>query len=146
MAPIRRRHLHPANQVRHDERIFAQRAADATSGFLGSWRYIGLQTLVIIVWVLLNVTAWVRHWDPYTFTLLNLIFSIQAAYASPLILLAQNRQAEHDRDVAEHDFAVNQEALALLKQLVAGQHAIKQQQAETAGELPPRPPNRRGRR
>jgi uncharacterized membrane protein len=142
---IRRRHLHPANQARHDERTFAQRAADATSGLLGSWRYIGIQTLVIIVWVMLNLTVWVRHWDPYTFTLLNLIFSIQAAYASPLILLAQNRQAEHDRDVAEHDFAVNQEALELLEKIASGQLAIRTQQAELIDEVAGKPPPRRRR-
>jgi uncharacterized membrane protein len=134
-----------ARKVRHDDRTFAQRAADTTSGFLGSWRYIGIQTLVIVVWVVLNVTAWVRHGDPYTVTLLNLIFSVQAAYASPLILLAQNRQAEHDRDVAEHDFLVNQEALELLKKIASGQLAIRAQQGELIDEVAGKPPPRRRR-
>lgn len=84
---------------------------------MGSWTFIVIQTAVIVVWVVLNVVGGVRHWDPYTFTLLNLIFSVQAAYASPLILLAQNRQTEHDRITAEEDYRTNQETLAELREL-----------------------------
>ncbi len=105
---------HPANQLRHAHRDIGQRAADMVTGFMGSWRFIGLQSVFIIAWIVLNVTALVRHWDPYPWILLNLLFSVQAAYASPLILLAQNRQVEHDRDAAEHDYAANREALSLI--------------------------------
>ena len=55
------------------------------------------QTLVVAVWIVLNSLALVRHWDPYPFILLNLVFSTKAAYAAPLILLAETRQAERDR-------------------------------------------------
>lgn len=114
-------HKHPANQARHDQRGFGDRAADYTTNLMGSWRFIGMQTAFIAVWITLNVVGGIKHWDPYTFTCLNLLFSVQAAYASPLILLAQNRQTEHDRHEAETDYAVNQEALALLRRIDARQ-------------------------
>lgn len=84
---------------------------------MGSWKFLGIQTMVILLWVALNVVAWVWRWDPYPFILLNLVFSVQAAYASPLILLAANVQSEHDRLRAEEDYKVNSEALALLRGL-----------------------------
>lgn len=114
-------HLHPANIARHDERDFGQRAADKVSAALGSWKFIIGQTVLIICWIFLNVTMIVHHWDPYPFILLNLAFSTQAAYAAPLIQLSQNRQTEHDRQRAEHDYAVNQEALDILKELKNGE-------------------------
>lgn len=114
-------HLHPANIARHDERTFGERAADGTTQFMGSWRFIAAQTVFIAVWITLNVVGGVRHWDPYTFTLLNLLFSVQAAYASPLILLAQNRSAEHDRLKAEHDYQTNQRALELIEGIARGE-------------------------
>ena len=75
------------------------RAAEAAARFFGTPHYIIAQTLAVAVWIALNSVAVVRHWDPYPFILLNLAFSTQAAYAAPLILLAQTRQAE--RDVVE---------------------------------------------
>lgn len=71
--------------------------------FLGTGRYLAIQTLVVIVWVLLNIGAFAWQWDPYPFILLNLAFSTQAAYAAPLILLAQNRQENRDRVALEED-------------------------------------------
>jgi uncharacterized membrane protein len=67
-----------------------------------------------VIWIAANVVGILRAWDPYPFILLNLLFSTQAAYAAPLILLSQNRQAERDRVKAEHDYAVNQLALQFL--------------------------------
>jgi uncharacterized membrane protein len=112
-----RPHLHPANRARHDNRSTGQRAADTVSGFMGSWRFIGLQTVLIVLWIAANAIALAAHWDPYPFVLLNLLFSVQAAYASPLILLAQNRQTEHDRMRAEADYAVTAEIYAELQAL-----------------------------
>lgn len=77
------------------------RAAEAAARFFGTPQYIVGQTLVVIAWIAINSIAVVRHWDPYPFILLNLVFSTQAAYAAPLILLAQTRQAERDRLQAE---------------------------------------------
>lgn len=71
--------------------------------FLGTGRYLAIQTLLVIVWVLLNLGAFAWQWDPYPFILLNLAFSTQAAYAAPLILLAQNRQENRDRVALEED-------------------------------------------
>jgi uncharacterized membrane protein len=77
------------------------RWAEAAARFFGSPQYIGGQTIAVAVWVFLNAVGIVRHWDPYPFILLNLAFSLQAAYAAPLILLAQTRQAERDKLAAE---------------------------------------------
>ena len=72
------------------------RAAEGAARFFGTPQYIIAQTVAVVVWIVLNSLALVRHWDPYPFILLNLAFSTQAAYAAPLILLAQTRQAERD--------------------------------------------------
>jgi uncharacterized membrane protein len=79
------------------------RFSEALARFLGTGRYLFGQTLFVIAWIILNIVAGVRHWDPYPFILLNLAFSTQAAYAAPLILLAQNRQDERDRAIIERD-------------------------------------------
>jgi len=77
------------------------RIADRVSAFLGSWRFIVIQTIVVVIWVVSNVLLLV-HFDPYPFIFLNLAFSTQAAYAAPLILLASNRSAMRDRLTLEH--------------------------------------------
>ena len=110
----RRRLLHPANQYRHDHRSVGQRLADSVTGVFGSWRFIVVQTVIVIAWIGANIAAVALRWDPYPFILLNLLFSTQAAYAAPLILLSQNRQADTDRVKAEHDYRINQLALQYL--------------------------------
>jgi uncharacterized membrane protein len=77
------------------------RAAEAAARFFGTPQYIVAQTLAVVAWIALNSVAFVHEWDPYPFILLNLVFSTQAAYAAPLILLAQTRQAERDAMQAE---------------------------------------------
>ncbi len=81
------------------------RFAEGIARFLGTGRFLAVQTIIVIVWITLNVAAVRLRWDPYPFILLNLAFSTQAAYAAPLILLAQNRQADRDRVQAEEDRA-----------------------------------------
>jgi uncharacterized membrane protein len=81
------------------------RFAEGIARFLGTGRFLAVQTLLVVVWIVLNVAAVNLRWDPYPFILLNLAFSTQAAYAAPLILLAQNRQADRDRVQAEEDRA-----------------------------------------
>ncbi|GAA0711552.1 DUF1003 domain-containing protein [Dactylosporangium roseum] len=110
----RRHYLHPANRYRHDHRTAGQRLADSVTGVFGSWRFIVVQTVIVIAWIAANIVAVALRWDPYPFILLNLLFSTQAAYAAPLILLSQNRQADTDRVKAEHDYQVNQLALQYL--------------------------------
>ena len=88
------------------------RFAERLARLLGTGRYLVAQTIFVIVWVTLNVVGLVSHWDKYPFILLNLGFSLQAAYAAPLILLAQNRQADRDKSEIERDRAVNSRSLA----------------------------------
>lgn len=73
------------------------RFSERVAPFLGTPQYIVGQSIVVVVWIVVNSVAVVRHWDPYPFILLNLAFSSQAAYAAPLILLAQTRQADRDK-------------------------------------------------
>jgi uncharacterized membrane protein len=77
------------------------RAAEKAARFFGTPAYIVGQSIAVVIWIALNSVALMRHWDPYPFILLNLAFSTQAAYAAPLILLAQTRQAERDRMQSE---------------------------------------------
>ena len=113
--PADRHHYrHPANRYRHDHRTTGQRLADSVTGVFGSWRFIVVQTVIVALWISANIVAVALRWDPYPFILLNLLFSTQAAYAAPLILLSQNRQADTDRVKAEHDYQVNQLALQYL--------------------------------
>jgi uncharacterized membrane protein len=79
--------------------------AEGIARFLGTGRFLAVQTILVIAWITINVVAVRLRWDPYPFILLNLAFSTQAAYAAPLILLAQNRQADRDRVQAEEDRA-----------------------------------------
>jgi uncharacterized membrane protein len=88
--------------ARYDADAFG-RFAEALARFLGTGRFIVGQTVIVIVWIIFNTIGIIRHWDPYPFILLNLAFSTQAAYAAPLILLAQNRQDERDRSTTERD-------------------------------------------
>lgn len=87
-----------------------QRVADATAQTMGSWPFIIGQTVFVGLWIVLNITALVRRWDPYPFILLNLMFSVQAAYAAPIIMMSQNRQAERDRVQAQEDLDTNVKA------------------------------------
>jgi len=88
--------------ARYDADAFG-RFSEAIARFLGTGRFLFGQTVLVIGWIILNVIAGIHHWDPYPFILLNLAFSTQAAYAAPLILLAQNRQDDRDRANIERD-------------------------------------------
>jgi uncharacterized membrane protein len=95
----------------YDADAFA-RWAESVARFLGTGRYLAGQTIFVIFWLILNIAGFVGKWDPYPFILLNLAFSTQAAYAAPLILLAQNRQTDRDKEVVERDRETNARALA----------------------------------
>lgn len=88
------------------------RLSETVARFLGTGRYLGVQSVVVVLWIIFNLVAFHYRFDPYPFILLNLVFSTQAAYAAPLILLAQNRQADRDRAEYERDREVNARALA----------------------------------
>jgi uncharacterized membrane protein len=95
---------HPVNRKLVDEAPLGARIADHVTGFMGSWRFIIVQTLIVTLWLLGNIAllSAPSRFDPYPFILLNLAFSTQAAYAAPLILLAGNRAALRDRMTLEH--------------------------------------------
>jgi uncharacterized membrane protein len=86
--------------------------AERLARFFGTPRYIVGQTILVVIWIAVNVAAVTLRFDPYPFILLNLAFSTQAAYAAPLILLAQNRQADRDREESERDRAMNARTIA----------------------------------
>jgi uncharacterized membrane protein len=88
--------------ARYDADAFG-RISEAVARFLGTGRFLVGQTVIVVGWIALNTVAYVHHWDPYPYILLNLAFSLQAAYAAPLILLAQNRQDDRDRASVERD-------------------------------------------
>ena len=92
------------------ELTIGQRIADAVAATMGSWTFIIIQSVVLLIWIVLNITAYVEKWDPYPFILLNLALSFQAAYAAPFIMMSQNRQQDIDRQAAEHDYQVNVKA------------------------------------
>jgi hypothetical protein len=103
--------MHPALSRYHgSDQPLGIRLANKVTGIMGSWTFIIIQTLLVLVWLSLNIVGLVYKWDPYPFILLNLMFSVQAAYASPLILMAGNVAAQRDRDLWEHDYKVNQDA------------------------------------
>jgi uncharacterized membrane protein len=84
-----------------------QRIADQVAATMGSWKFIIIQSIILLVWIILNVTAFIEQWDPYPFILLNLALSFQAAYAAPFIMMSQNRQQDIDRLAADHDHQIN---------------------------------------
>ena len=92
----------PRVGARYDADAFG-RGSESIARFLGTGRFLAGQTVLVIGWIILNTIAFAHHWDPYPFILLNLAFSTQAAYAAPLILLAQNRQDDRDRASIERD-------------------------------------------
>ena len=107
MASTKQKNWHVEHRAR---RTVGQRVADAVAATMGSWSFIIVQSVILAIWIALNVIAWANHWDPYPFILLNLALSFQAAYAAPFIMISQNRQAERDRHQAEADYRTNVEA------------------------------------
>jgi uncharacterized membrane protein len=108
------KHQHPpvqnVNKLFREQLTLGQRTADGVASMMGSWTFIVVQSIILFLWIVLNVIGWFRAWDPYPFILMNLVLSMQAAYAAPIIMMSQNRQAAKDRLEAHHDFLVNQKA------------------------------------
>jgi len=139
------RHLHPVNRAMVDDAPLGARIADRVTGFMGSWKFIIVQTVIVTIWIVGNV-ALLFHFDIYPFILLNLAFSTQAAYAAPLILLAGNRQALRDLLTLEHaasetdkEDKQNQDLLKgnaeILKRIVALEQQILQLETKILGRL-----------
>lgn len=115
------------NELFDDQVTPGQHAADWIAKTIGSWKFIALQSLFFLIWIFLNVTAFVQHWDPYPFILMNLLLSTQAAYTAPMIMMSQNRQAIKDRIEAHNDYEVNQRAEAEIRTIL--EHLDAQNQA-----------------
>lgn len=112
--PLPFKHEHPPVQNAYDafqdQSSFGERMADRVASMAGSWHFIITQSVILTAWVILNVTACMRHWDPYPFILMNLVLSLQAAYTAPLIMISQNRQNRRDRMAANIDYQINLKA------------------------------------
>lgn len=113
--PHARTHIHQSNS-------FGQRAADRIANVMGSWTFIIVQSIFVGGWIVLNLVAFLNHWDAYPFILLNLLFSTQAAYAAPIIMMSQNRQAQKDHLRDDHEakevellFKINRQQLEILR-------------------------------
>ena len=106
------------NEIEEERLTLGQRVADGVADTIGSWPFIIIQSIILAIWIVLNVSAWIFHWDPYPFILLNLMLSFQAAYAGPVIMMSQNRQSAKDRLVAEIDHQVNTKAELEINNLV----------------------------
>ena len=94
-----------------------QHIADRVAATMGSWTFIIIQSTILLAWIVLNVVAYMKHWDPYPFILLNLGLSFQAAYAAPIIMMSQNRQADKDRMQTRNDYEVDMKAEMEIMQL-----------------------------
>ncbi len=100
-----------------NNRSIGDKLADFVAEGMGSWTFIIIQSIIVAVWITLNLVAYQYRWDPYPFILLNLVFSTQAAYAAPIIMMAQNRQADRDRAQAQADYETNLSAKAEIEEL-----------------------------
>jgi len=96
-----------ASELPEYKLTLGQRVADIVAAGMGSWAFIIIQSAILVVWMALNVTGFIYHWDEYPFILLNLVLSFQAAYAAPVIMMSQNRQQDIDRRAAEEDHRIN---------------------------------------
>jgi uncharacterized membrane protein len=118
-------------RVQYDPEAFG-RSTERIARFLGTGRYLVYQTIAIIIWVLINVLPGIPHFDPYTFTFLTLILSLQAAYAAPLILLAQNRQDDRDRVNLDADRDESRQSKADLEYLARELASVRMALGEVA--------------
>jgi uncharacterized membrane protein len=114
------RHAHPTNVRLRDRAGLGDRAADRVAGIVGSWPFIIGQGILFTIWVAVNSLAafGALRFDPYPYFFFNLFMSCEAAFATPIIMISQNRQSEHDRHSAEVDHRRGMEALDLIRLLV----------------------------
>lgn len=132
----RLRHSKPAHRrVRHEGTTLGQRVADSVAAVMGSWGFIIIQSLILLCWITLNIYGWIKAWDPYPFILLNLMLSFQAAYAAPIIMMAQNRQSDIDRQKAEKDYDVNLKAELEIEALHQKIDLLREQEIKRLNDL-----------
>jgi uncharacterized membrane protein len=127
----RLRELRAQKPARHAPKLAPTRGAIIADWFaktVGSWRFIVIQSVILGIWIILNGLAFINHWDPYPFILLNLVLSFQAAYAAPIIMMSQNRQSEIDRKHAEYDYRINVKAELEIELLQNKIDALREQE------------------
>lgn len=107
--------VHPTKH--HTPKTFGEYLADLVATVMGSWFFIMVQAMLLGLWIVLNIIAWMQAWDPYPFILLNLILSFQAAFTAPILMMSQNRQNAIDRRRAESDYFINIQAEHEIEQL-----------------------------
>ncbi|HXZ03631.1 MAG TPA: DUF1003 domain-containing protein [Ktedonobacteraceae bacterium] len=117
------KHDHPpvmdVNKVAEEHYTLGQRVADKVASGMGSWQFIIGQTILLALWAILNsVGWWVWKWDAYPFIAMNLLLSCQAAYAAPVIMMSQNRQAEKDRLTAQNDYQTDMKGEVEIRNLM----------------------------
>ena len=126
------KHEHPpvldGCQLFEEQLTFSQKAADWVAETVGSWKFIFFQTAVFAIWMSLNISAWVYHWDPYPFILMNLVISIMTSYSASIILISQNLQERRDRVESRQHCLINEkteeEARIILDHLAAQNRAL----------------------
>lgn len=127
------REEHPAT-VLPPPATLGQHLADAVARAMGSWTFIAVQSVAIVVWIAFNTLRGSHAWDVYPFILLNLLLSFQAAYTAPAIMMSQNRQSEIDRQRAENDYEVNLKAELEIELLHQKIDYLKEQELVTLGQ------------
>jgi uncharacterized membrane protein len=123
------------HQKHLDELTSGQHIADKTASAIGSWQFIIIQSILVTVWITINLIAFVKRWDPYPFVLLNLLFSVQAAYSAPIIMMSQNRQNERDRRQALEDYETNVKAKEEVEELKRALTKIENEKLDKILEL-----------
>ena len=111
--------------MKQEKLSLGQRLADSVAAGMGSWKFIIIQTIIVFLWVITNLFVCIYRWDPYPFILLNLLFSTQAAYAAPIIMMSQNRQSQRDRENAENDYLVNKESKKEIEEIIIKLNSIE---------------------
>jgi uncharacterized membrane protein len=140
-AAARATYRHPVNKQLYEEAPLGARIADMVTTFMGSWKFLVIQTVIVIIWIGGNIVL-LFHFDAFPFILLNLAFSTQAAYAAPLILLAGNRQSVRDRMTLEHaatqsdvEEKQNEQLLGDDKEILEHVQALEQRILELEGRI-----------
>ena len=146
-AVLRRMASRNVNEVEEEQMTLGQRVADRVADTIGSWPFIIIQTVILVIWIILNWVGWVNRWDPYPFILLNLMLSFQAAYSGPVIMMSQNRQSDKDRLAAEIDHQVNTKAELeinnLIRRLDELEIGVEENHTELKRLLGPKPRKKR---
>ena len=137
------------NEIADEQTTPGERAADRVASIVGSWRFIIIQTILLILWIIVNISGWILAWDPNPFILMNLVLSTQAAFTAPIIMMSQNRQATIDRIEAHNDYQINvktaDDVNLLLQQIEAQNQALvtlhqmlEQTQHQLDASIPPK--------